>query len=108
MLTEGFTTIHQELSAVSGLTALDHIFLGRELNSWILGANIKPNRGEGYGQYRESLRNVPAPYADVVSSDEFGALVGTLCQVTAADSVGAWVGVTSPASTEVGQARCGS
>jgi ureidoacrylate peracid hydrolase len=30
---------------------------------------------EGYGQYWESLRNIQAQYADVMSSDEFAALV---------------------------------
>lgn len=38
-----------------------------------------PSRGdetpEGYGQYWEALRNIQAQYADVLSSDEFAALV---------------------------------
>jgi ABC-type sugar transport system ATPase subunit len=42
----GITTIHQELSLVPALTTLDNIFLGREVNSRVLGLNVKLDRRE--------------------------------------------------------------
>lgn len=39
------------------------------------GPEHDKNTPEGYGQYWESLRNIQAQYAEVMSSDEFAALV---------------------------------
>lgn len=43
-LDNGISTIHQELSLVPALTALDNIFLGREIRSKSLGLNTKLDR----------------------------------------------------------------
>ncbi|GAB3534271.1 sugar ABC transporter ATP-binding protein [Arthrobacter tecti] len=81
----GITTIHQELSLVPALTTLDNIFLGREMNSRILGLNMKLDRramqekvhtlAAEFGLSREDLQ---------LPIEEFGALKKRVVEIVKA------------------------
>jgi len=81
----GITTIHQELSLVPALTALDNIFLGREVNSRFFGLNVKLDRhgmeervhilAREFGLSREDLK---------LPVGEFGALKQRVVEIVKA------------------------
>ena len=84
-LNAGITTIHQELSLVPALTALDNIFLGREINARFLGLKVRLDRkgmeervqqlAADFGLTREDLK---------LPVGEFGALKKRVVEIVKA------------------------
>lgn len=65
---DGFDRGYKVIVVADAGTAIPVYLPGNDRNS----EDVTP---EGYGQYWEALRNIQAQYADVMSSDEFAALV---------------------------------
>lgn len=74
-ISAGISTIYQELSLVPALSALDNIFLGREIKQHILGIPLVSDRRRMEGAVRNLAQDFGISRADLRTPvSEFGAL----------------------------------